>query len=239
MKKYKLIKKYPGSPKLNFEINNKNVFIDFIKPELYPEFWQEIIEKDYEILSLLGVYNSIIHNISNKECIEQLLKSNLKINSVKRLSDGEIFTIGDKIENYNHIIQDFVIIDDKMFIRPKNGGTMYLFPLFSVVHDKKPLFKTEDGVDIYEGNKYFRVISNWTTQQENAIKLGEYIYKSDNILRFSTKKAAEDYIIMNKPCISIMDLHKDDSINVDVANVYDNPWDMLRSIVKKKLNIKD
>ena len=79
--KYKLIRTYPGSLKLNTIIE--------IHPEqetgYYSEniqFWQEVIEKDYEILATVGDNDSLKQTIY----------------SVKRLSDGEIFTIGDTVK---------------------------------------------------------------------------------------------------------------------------------------------
>ena len=59
MKKYKLIKEYPGSPKLGEEVEEYNNGYRYIISDLfdyyylsrfiekYPEFWQEIKEKDY------------------------------------------------------------------------------------------------------------------------------------------------------------------------------------------------
>lgn len=68
MKKYKLIKKYPG---LSLKIGDiveydipsssniyqyycveKNRGISGINPADYPEFWQEVVEKEYEILTV-------------------------------------------------------------------------------------------------------------------------------------------------------------------------------------------
>lgn len=75
MKKYKLIKEYPGSVALG-TIAQPNDLIQHDFFEKYSEYWEEVIEKDYEI---------IISRVVPKEIL-----------SVKRLSDGEIFTIGDR-----------------------------------------------------------------------------------------------------------------------------------------------
>ena len=65
MTKYKLIKEYPGSPKLGFEISERYCATikegNFLTPSPIswvdvinnPEFWQKIEEKDYEILSVI------------------------------------------------------------------------------------------------------------------------------------------------------------------------------------------
>lgn len=123
MKKFKLIKKYPGSPKLGLEIHDNGPFweSDFaiksvelfhinniiFQPENYPEFWEEVVEKDYEILSFKSISknsnNKLSTRLSNgkhswlsdlnpKENKESILidNKNYIIVSVKRLSDGEI-----------------------------------------------------------------------------------------------------------------------------------------------------
>jgi hypothetical protein len=61
--KYKLIKEYPGSPKLNTEViysekhkiynyNFDTIYTEFPKNQVenLPEFWELVIEKDFEIL---------------------------------------------------------------------------------------------------------------------------------------------------------------------------------------------
>ncbi len=103
MKKYILIKTYPGSPKLGYIITTENYTsngVIFLKCCDYPEFWEEVIEKEYEILSLarLCTIKPTITDVSNYGCghIEAMLKcDNARIHSIKRLSDGEIFTVGD------------------------------------------------------------------------------------------------------------------------------------------------
>ena len=107
MKNYRLIKTYPGSPKLNTTVyletennymtNMENDFKLFPKKivENYPEFWQPVVEKNYEILSLARFCSikPTITDVSNygDEYIEALLKCDkARIHSVKRLSDGEI-----------------------------------------------------------------------------------------------------------------------------------------------------
>lgn len=63
MKKYKLIKEYPGSPKLGAEfeywtdgiseqVYNKDYYPSFILLKTikdYPEFWEEVVETDYKL----------------------------------------------------------------------------------------------------------------------------------------------------------------------------------------------
>ena len=60
MESYKLIKEYPGSPKLGTIVEEhktrKSLFVSkcnfaISHPYYFPEFCEEVLEKDYEIIS--------------------------------------------------------------------------------------------------------------------------------------------------------------------------------------------
>lgn len=74
---------------------------------------------------------------------------------------------------------------------------------------KQPLFTTEDGVEIFEGDtkEIFFIHKNNDFSVKSTLKreckLGSF---SNNVLYFSTKKSAENYIKMNKPCLSLKDV---------------------------------
>lgn len=79
--KYILKKEYPGSPKLGNIIDNlENDWI-----ENYPEFWEEVVEKDYEILSMKCNKSSLLHFNNVESSINFMLKNDYSIHSVKRL----------------------------------------------------------------------------------------------------------------------------------------------------------
>ena len=88
MKKYKLIKKYPASPVLGIVIHKggnkiyshigdyyhssgQNVHLLNSTIENSPEFWEEVVEKEYEILSFIDVttdnssYTEIAQEVAN------------------------------------------------------------------------------------------------------------------------------------------------------------------------------
>lgn len=71
-----------------------------------------------------GMYNAIGEDCS----IEQLIDSKFKINSVKRLSDGEVFTIGDNVscdkcpESFSKQVIEKFIIADKGFMIASCAG---------------------------------------------------------------------------------------------------------------------
>ena len=226
--KYKLTKEYPGSPKLNtICIYNNNPWSDsnsftnpVLNPKYYPEFWQPVVEKDYEILSLVASEKNPQHKKGSKFLHNKDYKfKNMTptefwdIYSVKRISDNKIFTIGDFYED---------LIIEKMFMSVAGDIlTTYYKPKI-----KQPLFTTEDDVNIFKGDKYCAVFYDFKYLEQEAIKN----YELDNAtLRFSTKEKAEEYILLNKPCLSIND------VNV-LKNIVFANWDKtLKDLVKSKI----
>lgn len=280
IRKFKLIKEYPNSPKLgsimeyysNWNMYGINQICYYNKDvvENNSEFWQEIIEKDkdYEILSFIGsgglIKDRIYRLMSNKQyCFEHTNTHSLEwmlsaigvpdeinpvvIYSVKRLSDNEIFSIGDNVTLFGWKHTDCFIegfkINDKIdslgiTIKQEDTTSTYYNGLDTLRKvEKVPLFKSEDGVDMYIGDRYFRIISNWEIQEENVIQLGEHIYKNDTIKRFSTKEKALEYIIENKPCLSYNDI-KDIAfglfMNVSSGKTFFNE-EAVKELVKSKL----
>lgn len=158
--KYKLIKTYPGFEELNqitwFGPNN------MLNPEKYPEFWEKVVEKDYEILSFKSLekfkHGHLVHMNQNNFKPEKYLSSPnyWEIHSVKRLSDGEIFIIGDNIEFNIHsykkaiaTITSFKLYGDNLCFL--NDDLMYNASLDIIGNKiKQPLFTTEQRSEIEE-----------------------------------------------------------------------------------------
>lgn len=246
--KYKLIKEYPGSPKLGFttELSHCLGTNDFLvcgkrfNPSEFPEFWQEIVEKDYEILEIQGKYGSIS---SYKKQYDEDLKDK-SIYKIKRLSDGEIFTIGDEIKinlcekrikkfeikNNDLIIwfHSLFFSEDKKLIKDKPGNCCSDY-IHNIEKIKQPLFTTEDGVDIFEGDTVWH--TNLNTNKKPYSSIVEYIEPFTPVKGlFSTKEKAEEYIIMNKPCLSLKDVKLKLSSMSDTIGMR-----MLRELVKSKI----
>ena len=126
------------------------------------------------------------------------------------MKDKNKFTIGDRTNNGT--ISKFevdtygirVFFEDK----PKN----YHVSLNSIHHIKKPLFVTEDGVNIFKGDKAYECARNGkcynksnrftplNSERHNYTSIGK------SWIVFSTEKKAEEYILLNKPCICLKDL---------------------------------
>ena len=162
--------------------------------------WEEIIEKDYERL---------------------LYKGNI-LYSVKRLSDGVEFKIGDKVcwkwafaKNKYFTIKSFNIIEGTLkFNTIEESAQNFIFELISkeynLQHYKEPILTTEDGYECTLDDRVFGVLpkANWQTNYYG--KKGVPVFKlfnpegkrwnpSSEWLWFKTKENAEKYIYENKP----------------------------------------
>ena len=204
--KYILKKEYPGSPKLGNIIDNlENDWI-----ENYPEFWEEVVEKNYEILFVITNNNKFIEKVYNQDAT---IEPYWKIHSVKRLSDGEIFTIGDivKCEDCKGKITSLEIYDNDIYLNGIDNKMPFGYTLCNTLDCfeipqkvKQPLFTTEDGVDIFEGDEFI-VVNIFTF---NKHRTGKYLETNHMYKYFSTKEKAEEYILLNKPCLSYGDVQE-------------------------------
>lgn len=255
MKKYKLIKTYPNSPVLGTEVTNKNSHHDgrfytengvlsiVDNPEKYPEFWQEIIEKDYEILSLsindshpwilqpngkyksLGYYEYDINNLLSG-FNGRFENSDVKIKSVKRLSDGKIFIIGDKCQH--GVIVKFDITQDRIYVdcHDKQFNMGYIgASLNSLLLLRQPLFTTEDGVDIYDGDKAWSIYIPEMVMYHPEGRIYNSAVIHTNHKYFSNKEKAQEYIDLHKPKYSLN----------DIMNIADNCYSINKTLIIEKL----
>jgi hypothetical protein len=231
MIQYKLIKEYPGSPKLGtIEFNDYKISEPYVRHsaewkgiyfyDKHSEFWEKVEELDYEILifrnsnslnlvelhsnnlyccKASGTYKGI--GVQTKEqCINNEF---LYIFSVKRLSDGEVFTLGDSVvENITQInerwnISEITVKFSRCFVNAVN--------IRNVEKLKTPLFTTEDDVEIFEGDLYSCVFSDFTITDHIA-NPHRKVWSEFPIKTFSKKEKAEEYVLLNKRMLLLQDL---------------------------------
>jgi hypothetical protein len=154
--------------------------------------------------------------------------------TVKRLSDGEEFSIGDRLEMQ---IDDYPCID--AFFLNHKGNPLWISTSAQMGYGmalsvakkpevKKPLFTTEDGVDIFEGDTY------WAVQKGtyDMLDVRWSLQQQDKWWLFSTEKAARNFVVCNKPCLSFNDVwiqFKDDHILMSASK------GQLQNLVEQKL----
>jgi hypothetical protein len=254
MKKFKIIKEFPGSDALgtivvmsNGMYNGSNNNYSSKDVENNPEFFEEVKGKDYEITQVIYA-NEIRTLFDGLYCLypdgvgfelEFILNNGGKIHSVKRLSDGEFFTIGDIIDFDG--LKKATLLDIEFESAPIDKGTGRLcfvndsislgkwWAINQLSKVKTPILTTEDGVNIYLGDRYWFIENN-----DNLIFNTTCIETSGNspsTKYFSTEDAAENYLLEHKICLTLDEIKK--AILVSPVS-----WEslLLASKEKSKLN---
>lgn len=229
MKKYKLIKEYPGSPELGTTKLAQNISIE----GEYPEFWKEAVEKDYEILATRLKKSGIIISKGNFSK-PGYCGNNETIHSVKRVSDGEVFTVDKYVENTQYPqkhrgkITKFILDGDTVRVYYSNGWDRLKY----ISNCKQPLFTTEDGVKIFEGDRIY-----WQSPMTGNIvdctidSKEDLLFNTEGRKFFSTKEAVEEHVLMNKPCLSYEEIMEQIPFTDKDREIQKN----LKELVKSKL----
>lgn len=163
-------------------------------------------KKDYKILSFKDINNNIYipkknfyvnskYWDGNKHRTKQFLLRNCNtynIHSIKRLSDGEVFTVGDYTNAGN--LTGFSIYNNSIVTHHNPSGQDVNDDYFlnGLNHVKKPLFTTNDGVNIYQGDKCY-----WITTLGNIYPIHSCNKTNSGNMKFkhfSTQELAEKYL---------------------------------------------
>jgi len=203
MKKYRLKKYYPTYHGLLLEgsiakeredfyyvFNEDVIGMKLSKKEVEnnPEFWEEVEEKEYEILNHR---HGVIH-------------------SVRRKIDSEVFTVGDKVKHKNGATFEICNIrfwKGNLQITSGTGITASI----KDIERWKPLFTTEDGVDIYEGDKDFYVVcisNEYSYVPYQVFRTSNYFDNKKEFIHFKSKEKAWEWIEENKPKFSKKDIEE-------------------------------
>lgn len=287
MKKYKLIKKYPNGPELNSIVSSN----DTDNLQLYPEFWEEILEskvdKVVDTHNLDYPYVSYVYTkqengnwiLGNKQAspstqieftimdseigcdkrfkpyVEEMEKwSILKISkkgvikSIQRTIDGEIFNLGDRlIGTFAHndglvIINEFKISNDNTINVIHDSGVIPNICKDTRIKVSNPIFKTEDGLDVYMGEEVYPVAITYVTGFEpfsiitKKWKVTNNLTVDDGFKYFKSIEAAKEFIIYNTPLLSLKDIE-----NILSNTIKDDKRILFLKTLKDALNspIKD
>jgi hypothetical protein len=255
MRKFKLIKEYPNSVPLGTIVDKEwdEYGVQFGR---YPEYWEELVQKDYEILSfrastgLLRIkdYDGLFQangDVRRDNTTEQyLLKEGWNIYSVKRLSDGEVFCLGDicfptSTPSNKLPISEIWFTQSGDLRLSSDNYTMSIGGL-TKYEEPKVLFTTTDGVNIFKNQPYYGVYTK-TFQLEYLEEGIDYELSNDDFdetyITFSTKEKAQEYILMNKPVLSLNDLLDNWSITVvDRATFESSPmFRTFRHVAENKI----
>jgi len=241
--KYKLIKDFPASPELGTivtkqknghylyvnDLNDASLFWDR-EIENYPEFWEEVKEKEYTILSFINSskdlfnidengsyrYKTWSKNVTSLS-LKDMLAFNNKIHSVRREKDGEIFTLGDKVflpSDSSNVKEIRGIEVNHSFITEMavEIGTMQMWGMLNLQKApiRKPILITEDKVEMFGDINYnlFSVLPSDNFREARTYLEFARNEKNGKWLHFHTKEAREEYIKWNKPMYSLNDVSR-------------------------------
>ena len=146
--------------------------------------WEEVVEKDYEVLIVKTVPYTIL--------------------SVKRLSDGEVFTVGDRVKVYEHgtiktissidLVAKCSSVKEGIWLTHNSGSSHITHAIKQV---KQPIYLTHDGKNIYPEDKVWYV-NKENFYHDSIIAFPEVKFNSEIRAYFLTREEAENYIEKNK-----------------------------------------
>lgn len=160
--------------------------------------WEEVVEKEYEIIQYYC-------KSTPSDDGEQIHYSE-EIKTVLRLSDGEVFTLKDKVKDPTGqtftITRFYLDAYDNHLLAKDEAGRGHI-SITKIEKVKYPLFTTEDGVDIFKGDKYFQISNEFKWAECTTYDESNF---GEELIIFSTKEASEKYIEENKPQYSKKDM---------------------------------
>jgi hypothetical protein len=181
---------------------------------------------EWEIVTCLASDGKSVHPYQEKRCLgADKHLTPCTIYTVRRLFDGEVFSIGDEVESAmwgNQIIVGFKIENWGMAVEFESCRN----PLDKIkkVTKPKPLFRwvvfTEDGF----GFDTWKVI-DWGKDFEHP---------HCGVSVFNSKEAAENLIILHHPILALIDAHKImfEEVGLPMNEVYKK----MKELAKEKLS---
>jgi hypothetical protein len=159
---------------------------------------KQSIKKEYEILSFIHDGHLLLrsekqpYTFGSAYHVENEALQFAKIYSVKRILDGEIFSIGDLV-NGNNKIERFSIRENRGTL---SAHTPAIYQLSRLKKDPKFNWAvyTNDGIDRKAFAPY-------------KIESGSCESNDSTWQCFETEQEAKDFIIQNKPCFSAKDVN--------------------------------
>jgi hypothetical protein len=189
--------------------------------------WEEVIKPDFEIIRYKDSAGNEYYkkhngkftiNLQYEYDEEKLFNKNLKIQTIKCLSNGVavMFSVGDKVvwdwtssENKYYTIDEFIIDGDllKFYVKEIRGYAYFhdVIKQNFCHYEEEPVYRSFDGYDISEDDEFHAV------QKETFVVIESCKYPitdPEKWLIFKNKSKMEEYVWLNKPCLSINDVAK-------------------------------
>jgi hypothetical protein len=232
--------------------------------ENYPEFWEEVKSEYPKIIAFKGKSGMLVklcdngRYINKEDCgiigeytLHEMLyeghcvKSKDLIIYQVQVESGEIFTIGDRVEyfkpnpNMSFAIDNFFVREKDEVILARSKDNIQVEFATTIVKVKTPIFMSEDGVEMFEGDKYYPVpLINGENYFAYTISTYHAVLTNTerdfvNFKYFSTEQAANNWIEDNKPMYSKKQIREALSCSpIDYLDIF-----MFVDSIKNKLRI--
>jgi hypothetical protein len=198
--------------------------------------------KEFEILRCFDEDSSYTHEYISKELQnkEQLITNcddeKCKIYSVKRLSDNEVFSVGDKVEwGKLYTIKRLFVSDNGLMwcdLVSEKGKEYHNVNFGALDKIKTPLFVTDDGIKVFDENQTIHgVLTDFWIKVSYTPHLASMFKEHGKW--FSSEEKRDQYILMNKPLLSLQEIFKQTAI-VGMACV--EMERILTDVAKQKLS---
>lgn len=171
----------------------KEIALDFYHTKVGVN-WEEFVKDQTVQWDVISCRSKINWQITTG----LILDGSWEVYSVRRKNDCEIFTINDIV---NTDTTKNTRIETLQF---GENGQVYFNDnrlLYGYKKVKPFIFTTQDNKDIFEGDSYFSVSDDYQLLRTD-IASKDCLYESAN-RAFSTIPAAEEWILLNKPCLSV------------------------------------
>jgi hypothetical protein len=194
---------------------------------MFKQDWEKR-RPEYEILSFRDPCSSACSRIvtyqsplfSKEDWTQRWLNAKAPIHSVRRLSDGEVFSVGDQIDATGEKcrIIGFNVAPNwsggLMVCTDETKDSASALKLITKLPTPKPIFRTEDGVDLFSiSDTVYGVCPKGTWETRELGLLLEP--NKTNWKWFAIPYNRDRYILMNKPTLSVnevLDIFRDHEV---------------------------
>lgn len=103
---------------------------------------------------------------------------------------------------------------------------------WELIEEKKPLFTTEDGVECFDGDEYIAISYDFSkvgiVARANAYTYNLGAPYSSDVMRFKHESNADEYILWNKPLLSLKDID-------EAVVMYYHEFDELKKLAEERV----
>lgn len=221
------------------------VEIPYEEVENNSEFWEKVLEPKYSIVTMFDGFNRFFRTADNQFSINLLYKyreidllnrKDCRILSIKRLLDDKVFAEGDTVFIKNDTFKKFSI--HRIFFTEQEAfavlpGKALRVSISDLCKVDPVEFQSYDNETLTEKSNYYVVNDKFNWIQNGAAQTyPSFTNNKTKYYVFSSYIKAEEFIIQNKPCLSLKEV---DDMMENTSAYRSDMLNYLKKIIKDKL----